>query len=169
LPSSLTTAISSTLGYSPHPPVSVYGTDTNDPSIEAFLGSTIRISLRAKPSHSHLDVKRKRICLSPPSTCLDQDIQYLADLSPLRPPIGQTEHWWYRNIKPIFHRLRLSASTKGPTNPEQISFTQETLDFRCSGFSPELSLLMLAYSFLPPPVCFTTHLRRLAECSPTPR
>ena len=41
LPSSLTWVLSSALGYSPHPPVSVYGTVTNQSLLEAFLGSAV--------------------------------------------------------------------------------------------------------------------------------
>ena len=63
------------------------------------------------------------------SYALGPAIQCPADLSLLRHPIAQTIYRWYRNIKPVFHHLRLSASAKGPTNPEQINFTQETLDF----------------------------------------
>ena len=48
LPSSLTRVISSTLGYSPHPPASVYGTDGCKTRIEAFLGSLIRVSWLAR-------------------------------------------------------------------------------------------------------------------------
>jgi hypothetical protein len=96
-------------------------------------------------------------------------IQCPADLSLLRHPIAQTIYRWYRNIKPVCHHLRLSASAKGPTNPEKINFTQETLDFRCPGFSPELSLLILASSFPSPPAFLTEHLRRLMERSPTIR
>ena len=44
LPSSFCKTHSSTLGYSPHLPVSVYGTDTEETRYEAFLGSMIRIS-----------------------------------------------------------------------------------------------------------------------------
>ena len=44
LPSSLTKTHSSTLGSSPHLPVSVYGTDTEETRYEAFLGSMIRTS-----------------------------------------------------------------------------------------------------------------------------
>nr|ADI16938.1 hypothetical protein [uncultured Marinimicrobia bacterium HF0010_18O13] len=44
-------------------------------------------------------------------TYLNQDNQNLADLSFLRYPIVQTNIYWYGNIKPVFHRLRLSAST----------------------------------------------------------
>ncbi len=34
----------------------------------------------------------------------------------------------------------------GPTNPEMIAIAQETLDFRCWGFSPQLRLLIPAFS-----------------------
>jgi hypothetical protein len=44
LPSSFCKTHSSTLGYSPHLPVSVYGTDTQKARYEAFLGSMIRTS-----------------------------------------------------------------------------------------------------------------------------
>ena len=45
LPSSLTRVYPSTLGFSPHLPVSVCGTVTEPSHIEVFLGSTIRVSL----------------------------------------------------------------------------------------------------------------------------
>ena len=48
LPSSFAKNHSSTLGYSPRLRVSVYGTVTNSTPIEVFLGSLIRVSLRAK-------------------------------------------------------------------------------------------------------------------------
>jgi hypothetical protein len=92
LQSSLARVLSSPLGYSPHLPVSVCGTDTYMNRLEVFLGSTIRISWLARRlvSHSSLGVKRSRICLGPPPTNLDQHIHRLADLSPLRHPIAQT-------------------------------------------------------------------------------
>ena len=40
LPSSLTRFLSYTLGYSPHPPVSVWGTDTLVLALEVFLGTS---------------------------------------------------------------------------------------------------------------------------------
>ena len=45
LPSSLTTVLSSALGYSPHLPVAVYGTDNRSTVIEVFLGSVERTTL----------------------------------------------------------------------------------------------------------------------------
>ena len=35
-----------------------------------------------------------------------------------------------QECSPDFHRLRLSASTKDPTDPERINLPQETLGFR---------------------------------------
>ena len=110
LPSSLTRAISRTLGYSPRPPVSVYGTDIRSPNIEAFLVSWFRVSLCPEDSYSHLEVLIRRVFQSDPSTCLNRDVQHPADLSLLRHPIAQTANRWYRNIQPVIHRLRLSAS-----------------------------------------------------------
>ena len=46
---------------------------------------------------------------------------------------------------------------------------QETLGLRRAGFSPALTLLMSAFALLIPPACFSTHLRRLTERSPTTR
>ena len=47
LPSSLAMNHSSTLGFSPRLPVSVYGTGTNIISLEVFLGSLIRITIHS--------------------------------------------------------------------------------------------------------------------------
>ena len=67
------------------------------------------------------------------------------------------------------------ALALGPTNPEQINLTQETLGFRCAGFSPALSLLMPTKSF--PIASLKAQALRLGrpfryrftatECSPT--
>ncbi len=56
LPSSLARILSHTLGFSPRLPVSVYGTVTHLPHLEAFLGSMIRVGLWAKPSYSHFRI-----------------------------------------------------------------------------------------------------------------
>ena len=71
LPSSLTRTHSSTLGFSPHLPVSVYGTVSSNSHLEGFLGSLIRVSLCPRGSYSPLDVKKQRICLLFPSTGLN--------------------------------------------------------------------------------------------------
>ena len=71
LPSSLTTVRSSSLGYSPRLPVSVYGTVTVHPGIEVFLGSMVTGSLCPKTPHRTSELNR-RICLPAPPTCLDR-------------------------------------------------------------------------------------------------
>ena len=92
LPSSLTRVISSTLGYSPHLPVSVYGTVRISTNIEVFLGSMIRGSwfVRRLIPSSPLGVMRRWICLPSPPTGLNQHNHSLAALSLLRHPIVQT-------------------------------------------------------------------------------
>ncbi|SVA75588.1 uncharacterized protein METZ01_LOCUS128442 [marine metagenome] len=64
------------------------------------LGPPIRVS----------ELIIQRIYQPDPPTHLNPDNQNRADLSLLRPPIVITIKNWYGNIKPVFHRLRLSAS-----------------------------------------------------------
>ena len=110
LPSSLTWILSSALGFSPRVRVSVYGTVSLISYIEDFLVSMIRESLWARPSYSCLRIMFRRIYLPELPTHLNPDYQNRDLLSLLRPPLAQTILNWYRNIKPVFHRLRLSAS-----------------------------------------------------------
>ena len=130
LPSSFSKTHSSTLGFSPHLRVSVYGTVNRKTPIEAFLGSMLRSSLWANAL---------------PITSRDSDLLDLPGRSPylLRP--GQPTPGWtftpasphrvfvafqlVQECSPDFHRLRLSASTKGPTDPERINLPQEPLGF----------------------------------------
>ena len=99
LPSSLTRVISNTLGFSPHPPVSVYGTDDCKTHIEVFLGSMIRISwlVRRLVSPSPLGVELPDLPGSS-SYGLRPAYHKQADLSLLRHPIVQTRYSRYRNI-----------------------------------------------------------------------
>ena len=71
--SSLTTVLSSTLGYSPHLPVSVYGTIGRASRLEVFLGSMLRVGLWPRASHSRLSLSRTDLPILPAYT--------------LRPPI----------------------------------------------------------------------------------
>ena len=108
LPSSLTRVLSSTLGFSPRLPVSVYVTVAQKAHIEVILGSVIRATLCAKRSPSHLGVKTVRICLDDPPTCLDRHYHPPADLSLLRHPIAQTLSERFRNFNriPIAYAFR---------------------------------------------------------------
>ena len=72
LPSSFCKTHSSTLGYSPHLPVSVSGTDTEETRYEVFLGSMIRVSCGpyGRPVHASR-MAGMRICQHPTSTRLN--------------------------------------------------------------------------------------------------
>ena len=98
LPSSLTRVISITLVFSTCPPVSVL-VRARASSLEAFLGgmaSGRRRLVRQLTSHLGLNAAPHLTGAAP--TCLSQDNHRLSSLSLPRPPIGQTEATWYRNI-----------------------------------------------------------------------
>ena len=101
LPSSFCKTHSSTLGSSPHLPVSVYGTGTNNAHYEAFLGSMIRISWRDQvPFPCRLSVWISWICLGDHvPTGFDRHYRRPADRSLLRHPFVSLSHCqWYRNV-----------------------------------------------------------------------
>ena len=90
LPSSLAMNHSSTLGFSPRLPVSVYGTGTIIISLEVFLGSLIRVTIRLSEdsryyhASAHLaDLPTKRI-----PTHFNVLFRQHADLSLLRPSVA---------------------------------------------------------------------------------
>ena len=86
LPSSLTTLLPPALGFSPHPPVSVYGTGTCK-AIAAFLDSMDSLtSLLLFRSPSHFSY-RQRICLLPTPLCLDRSFHSRLELSSCVPTV----------------------------------------------------------------------------------
>ena len=97
MPSSLTRVISITLVCSTCPPVSVL-VQARAPSLEAFLGGMasgtrrLRASWHRTSGYAAPDLPRAT------PTCLPQDNHRLGSHSLPRPPIGQMEATWYRNI-----------------------------------------------------------------------
>ena len=86
LPSSLTTLLPPALGFSPHPPVSVYGTGTWQ-AIAAFLDSLDSLtSLLLFRSPSHFSYWR-RICLPPTPLCLGRSFHSRLKLSSCVPTV----------------------------------------------------------------------------------
>ena len=85
LPSSLTRVLSNALGYSPHPPVSVYSTVCIYSHLEAFLGSRGSITYVLRHGITSRD-KETRICLCLIPTSLHRDIQHPDDLPSCVPP-----------------------------------------------------------------------------------
>ena len=80
MPNSLTRFLSVTLGFSPHLPVSVYGTDTSEICLEVFLDSMITTSLRANALLITSRGMKLRIYLELPPTCLNRHFQSPAGL-----------------------------------------------------------------------------------------
>ena len=67
LPSSLASVLSRALGYSPRPPESVCGTDTEGAPRAAFLGSLESPSFETEVSPHHVSELTPRLWLSPPT------------------------------------------------------------------------------------------------------
>ena len=112
LPSSLTRVLSSALGCSPHPPVSVYGTDsTAVHSREAFLGSLESSSCPPCGDPHHLSGLNARLRPKPPTHPpyrLERPSIRSLDYPPpsllVKPTVLVQEY------SPASHRLRISAS-----------------------------------------------------------
>jgi hypothetical protein len=97
LPSSLTRVISITLVFSTCPPVSVL-VRARASSLEDFLGGMASGTRRLYASwHRTSGYAVPHLTRTAP-TCLPQGNHRLGSLSLPRPPIGQTEATWYRNI-----------------------------------------------------------------------
>ena len=105
LPNSLTMLLPPALGFSPHPPVSVYGTGTHY-TIAAFLGTWLTRFTTLFRSTSRLRIIR-RICLS---------YTYLACTGLSIPGssfVHASPQFCYHAVQesqPVIHRLRLSTS-----------------------------------------------------------
>ncbi len=130
MPSSLTMLLPSALGFSPHPPVSVYGTGAIQ-TIAAFLAHGSHSSLLFVRYASRLRIA-VRIC---------QYDSYLACAGLSIPGCALTRVptvLYYRGtgISTCCPSVTSFDLALGPTYPEQISFTLETLDIRPEGFSP---------------------------------
>ena len=105
LPSSLTMLLPSALGFSPHPPVSVYGTGTHY-TIAAFLGTWLTRFTTLFRSTSRLRIIR-RICLSYTYlACTGSSIPGSCSLS----ASPQFCYYEVQEFQPVIHRLRLSTS-----------------------------------------------------------
>ena len=103
LPSSLTMLLPSALGFSPHPPVSVYGTGTCQ-TIAAFLGTWLTHFATLFRSASRLWVG-SRFCLEVPSSACAR-LSFPRLCSPHASP--QFCCHAVQESQPVVHRLRLT-------------------------------------------------------------
>ncbi len=140
-----------------------------DSSLRGFSWKHVITSFVSRSSRHRISAfgMEERICLLLPPTCLNPDVQHRAWLPFSVPPsvkrcLGGTG---IINPFPIAYAFR--PRLRGRLTHEQINFTQETLGFRRTGYSPVLSLLIPAFSLLIPPANLTVRLQRLTERSPT--
>ena len=126
--------------YACRPPVSVCGTGTlRLPRGFSCRYGLMRIGLALRRSLSiHPHLWHPRICLWVQATVLDVHGQQDARASPPGPPFGHNDIRWYGTINPLSIAYAHVSLGLGPTNPERIDLAQETLDFRCVGFSPTI-------------------------------
>ena len=137
LPSSLTTLLPPALGFSPHPPVSVYGTGTYE-TIAAFLGSWLtRFSTNVRSTSRFTFLTRIFLC---DCYTLVPAFPFPARALLLRP--HSSVHKQYRNFNLLSIDYDFRPRLRPPTYPGKISFTLETLDIRPLRFS-----LKSRYSF----------------------
>jgi len=148
LPSSLTRVLSRALGFSPHPPESVCGTDTKAAPHAAFLGSMGSFSFPDESGPHHLSgFANNRLSLSSPGRSpyrLEHGSLPRAEPTLLRPRLLQRCPWWYGNINPFPITYAFRPRLRTRLTLGRIILPQETLGFRRPVFSSGLSLLMPA-------------------------
>ncbi len=108
LPSSLAGVLSSALGCSPRPPVSVCGTVSPKISLRGFSRQPGISHFMPYGSYSPLGVMKERICLSLPPTGLNRDVQHPDGLPFCVPPSLKRSPRRCRNINllPIDYAFR---------------------------------------------------------------
>ena len=172
LPSSFCKTHSSTLGSSPHLPVSVYGTDTERARYEAFLGSMLRTSWLALRlvSPSPLGVVTRRIFLADPPTGLDRHFRSPDGLSLLRHPFASwSPSQWCRNIDLLSIGYAFRPHLRVRLTLSGLTFLRKPWVFggRVSRPSSRYSFRHNHFCFVDPTL--SVELRPNAERSPTRR
>ena len=143
LPSSLAKSHSRALGYSPHPPVSVYGTVSAVPTYEGFLGSGVG------PLPAGLPAVVSVFGLTPLWICLEEHPYHLSPGRPLPGRLAFLRHpLGYRNDSGSGILTGCPSPTPfglglGPTNPEPTNVAQGTLRFSAER---NLTSLIATYS-----------------------
>ena len=141
MPSSLTMLLPSALGFSPHPPVSVYGTGTLQ-AIAAFLGSQLTCFPTCFRSTSRLRIAT-RICLCDSYLACTGLSHSRLTLSVCVPTVLLQDSTGISTCCPSTTSFDLAL---GPTYPGQISFTLGNLRYSAGRIPTFLSLLIPAFS-----------------------
>ena len=156
MPSSLTTLLPPALGFSPHPPVSVYGTGTYG-AIAAFLDSmypdfATYISLPVTPSAYCADLPAQRLL------CLDRS--FLSRL-PLTPRVPTVLTICSTGISTCCPSATSSDLALGPDLPRADQLYPGNLRYSAWRILTSISLLIPAFSLLNTPRILSVTLRRV--------
>ena len=163
LPSSLTTLLPSALGFSPHPPVSVYGTGTYG-AIAAFLDSMdSATSLLIFRSPSHFGSCR-RVCLPAIPLCLGRSFHSRPGLSSCVPTVLSICSTGISTCCPSTTSFDLAL---GPDLPRADQLYPGNLGYSAVRILTLLSLLIPAFSLLKSPQLLPVLLRPF-ENAPLP-
>ena len=152
----------SALGFSPHPPVSVYGTGTVQ-TIAAFLGSRLTHFPTLVRYASHLWVAR-RFCQPYPYLCLPLDLPFQVVLSFCVPTVLLYCSTGISTCCPSATPLGLAL---GPDLPRADQLYPGNLGYSAVRILTLLSLLIPAFSLLKSPQLLTVLLRSSKQCSST--
>ena len=163
MPSSLTTLLPSALGFSPHPPVSVYGTGTYG-AIAAFLDSMdSATSLLIFRSPSHFGSCR-RVCLPAIPLCLGRSFHSRLGLSSCVPTVLSICSTGISTCCPSTTSFDLAL---GPDLPRADQLYPGNLGYSAVRILTLLSLLIPAFSLLKSPQLLSVLLRPF-ENAPLP-
>ena len=153
MPSSLTTLLPPALGFSPHPPVSVYGTGTNG-TIAAFLGSQLTyfatyVSLPITASSCAADLP------TAPFLCLDRSFHSRLTLSFCVPTVLSIHSTGISTCYPSTTTLVLAL---GPDLPRADQLYSGNLGYSATRILTLFSLLIPAFSLLSSPLLLSVQL-----------
>ena len=155
LPSSLTILLPPALGFSPHPPVSVYGTGTYK-AIAAFLGTGLTcfatfISLRVTLSAHAADL---------PAAHLLRLHRYFHSRPMLSPCVPTVLFICGTGISTCCPSATSFDLALGPDLPRADQLYSGNLGYSAERIPTSLSLLIPAFSLLIPPLLLPVQLRR---------
>ena len=155
LPSSLTILLPPALGFSPHPPVSVYGTGLHD-TIAAFLGSPSACFATSFRSASHQRFLHTDLPICP-RLCLHRSFHSRLTLRFCVPAVLIIQGTGIYTCCPSDTRFRLSL---GPDLPRADQLYPGNLGYSADRIPTYLSLLIPAFSLLIPPLLLPVQLLR---------
>ena len=155
LPSSLTMLLPPALGFSPHPPVSVYGTGTWY-TIAAFLGSWNRML----PYFSSVRVTLSAHAADLPAAHLLRLHRYFHSRHPLSLRVPTVLSYRSTGISTCCPSATTLVLALGPDLPRADQLYPGNLGYSAWRIPTSISLLIPAFSLLNTPLLLTVQLRR---------